>query len=303
MRTRFLSLLLLAAATLAAALHLPAAASAKAAVGIADQKAAMFDDPRFTGLGVRHVRIFVPYDWTTNPHQLRTIDDWMKRAESARVRPLITVERSSDPRRRHRAPSVDTYRKQIRKMRQRYRFVREYSVWNEANHGGQPLSKKPALAARYYRVLAQECKGCRILAADLLDQPNMVRWAKDFTRALGREPKHWGLHNYIDANRFSTKGTRRLLAAVKGKVWLTETGGVVRRKNTTVRFRAQGEAHAAAVTRFILGPLARLSPRIERIYLYHWNSSTPTDSWDSAFIAADGRERPALGVLRARLGK
>ena len=47
----------------------------------------------------------------------------------------------------------------------------------------------------------------------------------------------WGLHNYIDANRFRTRGTRALLRAVKGDVWFTETGGlVVRRNGSTVEF-------------------------------------------------------------------
>ena len=47
----------------------------------------------------------------------------------------------------------------------------------------------------------------------------------------GEEPRYWGLHNYIDANRARTTGTRRMLHAVKGQVWFTETGGIVARAN------------------------------------------------------------------------
>ncbi len=214
------------------------------------------------------------------------------------------MERSSDPRKRGRAPSVALYRRQIRKLRKRYPFVRAYSVWNEANHGGQPLSKRPELAADYYRVLARDCTGCKILAADLLDQPNMTSWAKRFVKALGRQPKYWGLHNYLDANRFSTKGTRKLLQAVKGQIWLTETGGVVaRRNNSKVKFKGTGVGHARKATKFILTDFAKLGPRISRVYLYHWNSQTKMDSWDSAFIAFDGSERPSLDVLRTYLGR
>ena len=49
-------------------------------------------------------------------------------------------------------------------------------------------------------------------------------------RARGRR-LIWGLHNYIDANRFRTTGTRSLLRAVPGEVWFTETGGLVVRNN------------------------------------------------------------------------
>jgi hypothetical protein len=69
-----------------------------------------------------------------------------------------------------------------------------------------------------------------------------------------------------------------------------------------VKFSGKGPAHAKKVTQFIFDKIAALSPRISRVYLYHWNSSTRKDSWDSAFIGADGKERPALDVLRKRLG-
>jgi len=283
----------------------PAAADtwAEPAIGIADQKSDMFGDQRFLALGLRTARVYVPYDITTNSRQLVDLDRWMGAAKAARVAPLVTLERSSDPRKRGRAPSIDLFRRQVRKLRKRYPFVKTYSVWNEANHGGQPLFRRPDLAAGYYKVLVQECKGCKILAADLLDQPNMVAWAKAFVKALGREPKYWGLHNYIDANRFTTAGTERLLGAVKGQVWLTEVGGLVaRRNNSKVKFKGSGLSHAKKATQFIFDDLATLSPRITRIYLYHWDSSTRKDSWDSAFIGPDDRERPSLDVLRAYLG-
>jgi hypothetical protein len=41
--------------------------------------------------------------------------------------------------------------------------------------------------------------------------------------------------------------------------------------------------------------------RVTRLYLYHWNSSTRRDTWDSAFIGPDDRARPALRVLRRHL--
>jgi hypothetical protein len=49
--------------------------------------------------------------------------------------------------------------------------------------------------------------------------------------------------------------------------------------------------------RFIFDRLARLSPRVARIYIYHWRSATSHDSWDSALIGSDGVRRPAFAVL------
>jgi hypothetical protein len=45
--------------------------------------------------------------------------------------------------------------------------------------------------------------------------------------------------------------------------------------------------------------LAGLSRRVTRVYFYHWIA--PEDRrprWDSAFIDPNGRERPALAVVR-----
>ena len=50
-----------------------------------------------------------------------------------------------------------------------------------------------------------------------------------FQKAVGKRRVIWGLHNYIDANRFRTRGTKALLQAVKGDIWFTETGGLVKR--------------------------------------------------------------------------
>ena len=72
----------------------------------------------------------------------------------------------------------------------------------------------------------------------MLDGTKMPAWVKRFQKAVGKNRKViWGLHNYIDANRFRTRGTRALLKAVKGDVWFTETGGLVMRRNgSTIAF-------------------------------------------------------------------
>ena len=69
---------------------------------------------------------------------------------------------------------------------------------------GVGTCRRPELVARYYTLIRRNCLGCKVVAADLLDQPNMVGWARAFRRAARFEPKYWGLHDYIDANRFQT---------------------------------------------------------------------------------------------------
>jgi hypothetical protein len=56
--------------------------------------------------------------------------------------------------------------------------------------------------------------------------------------------------------------------------------------------------HAALATRWVFDRLVPLSSRIERVYLYDWNASTPYDTWDSALVGPDGKSRPAMRVLQ-----
>jgi hypothetical protein len=49
--------------------------------------------------------------------------------------------------------------------------------------------------------------------------------------------------------------------------------------------------------------MMRVSPRIKRVYLYHWNAATTTDSWDSGLVGADGIARGAMNIVAARLKK
>ena len=73
----------------------------------------------------------------------------------------------------------------------------------------------------------------------------MERWLKVF-KQTAKKPRIWGLHNYRDTNKRKGQrlgGTKRLLKAVKGEVWLTETGGIVKfvLPNGHTLFRAQRE--------------------------------------------------------------
>jgi len=305
LRSRTLLAVLLAFAGMAA----PAAARPRQAgvpaaaapiVGIADQKPDFLSDPRFLALHLTHARVSVAWDALKSPWQTAELDTWLAAARADGVEPLVTFDRSRLPGLGRKLPSVARYAAQFRAFRQRYPWIHDFSTWNEANYCGQETCRNPELVARYYRALKLACPSCRILAADILDLPSMAVWIKRFMKVAG-QPRYWGFHNYVTANRFQVQRTKALLSLVKGEVWFTETGGLVARRNKSLIKLPQGTQHAAQVTRFILRTLAALSPRITRIYLYHWDSQTSKDSWDSGLVSSDGHARPALGVLQTIL--
>lgn len=293
------AVLLLAAITIATGL--PSAACA-ATVGIADQKADMFSDPLFLDHGFPVVRLQVPWDVMRDPGGRARLDDWMSGARGAGARPLITFGRGSGRRSRV-LPSPAVLAAQLRLIRRAYPWAREFSTWNEANHCGSLMCHRPRLAARYYLALRRACPACTIVAAEVLDVSNMRAWVLRFTAALPARNRHglrWGLHNYVDANRLRTSGTRTLLRVTKGPVWLTETGGIVRRRTSRKVGFPESAAHAAVATRWLFERVVPLSPRIQRVYVYHWNAR-PRVPWDSGLIAPDGTPRAAFGVLSAEL--
>jgi hypothetical protein len=278
-----------------AALLAFAAPAGALTVGIADNKPDMFLDPRFATSGVTHARLSVGWDALSSPWQTAEIDAWLDAAHAAGVDPLVSFGHSRTDRRS--LPTPERFLYEFRRFRARYPWVKEYAAWNEANHCGEPTCHRPRLVAAYYRNLRRECPDCRILAAEVLDMPNMVRWVRAFRRAAREEPRYWGLHNYLDANRRRTTGTRRMLRAVKGQLWFTETGGIVRRANRRKVTFPESAKHAATATRFLFHTLVPLSRRVTRVYIYHWNTGVGPSTWDSALIGPTGRVRPAWRVV------
>jgi hypothetical protein len=297
-RTRRTCTVLLLAVLALCALGGASAAQAKVAIGIADNKSDMFTDPRFAALKVKYARVMVPYD-AMHDAQLRPwLDGWMAGAKAAGVTPLVTFDRSR--KRTSHNPSAAQMAKSLKDVRKRYPFVKEFATWNEAN-----INKRPETVARWWTAMRKACPTCTILGADLLDRGNVGTWAKRFVKAAKHTPKVWGLHNYVDANMLRTTGTRKLLGAVKGAVWFTETGGVVSRNNGSAVKFPTGPTHAAKATRFVFSKLARLSPRVQRAYIYHWNTGVGAKddhrTWDSGLIGPDDKPRPSLSVLQTLL--
>ena len=288
-----------------AALGFARPAAARPAIGIGEQKAGMFADPRWSALGLPDVRYVTPWDTLSDPVRLERLDTWIAAADAAGARVLLGFENSAR-RARHarRPPSPRRFEREFVRFRARYPRVRDWIVWNEANHPLARTAHRPRLVARYFDAVTRHCRFCRVVGADVLDVSGMREWVQAFQRYARSRPQIWGLHNYVDANHFGSSGTRELLAITRGQVWFTETGGfVLRRKyrhGLVVQEFRYSLRHAARATLHALD-LARLSRRIRRVYLYHWQAPDPVTSWDSALIGPGGQTRPAYWALLHRL--
>jgi hypothetical protein len=266
-------------------------------VGIGEQTPYVFQDPRFQRLGIRHARLDMGWDSMDDRLQSRLVRAWMKVARARGIVPLVTFDQSRRRGRHQILPSVNAFAHEFRIFHARYPWVTEFAAWNEANFCGEPTCHHVDRAVGYWRAIVHNCRGCKVLAAEVLDVPGMTDWVRRFIAIAHAQPRYWGLHNYLGANGFSDASTRALTRATHGEVWLTETGGLVNRRNGARITFPQNPKHAARVTHYLLSHLVFVSPAISRVYLYEWNAVSRLDSWDSALIGYNQKARPAYYVL------
>jgi len=296
--------LLVPAAILASGVALAAPAAAPAiTIGVAEQRPQFVTTSAFERTRIGRARILVGWNAVEVGWQRAELDRWFSAVRAAGVTPLVTFGKSRAS--HDNIPTPERYRLAINRFRARYPWVREFSAWNEANACGERTCHRASLVAAYWRQLRLACSGCTVLAADLVDAPNIGSWVRDFRRAASTPPTRWGLHDYLDANRFQTGYTRATLSAIgpKARLWLTETGGLVDRNNKSTTRIPQGFQHAANVTGFLFDTMRRVSGRIQRIYFYNWIADPPPFTWDSAFLNSQLGERRSYRVLRDRLAK
>jgi hypothetical protein len=283
----------------------PVKGKLKTKIGIADQKSDVFGDPVFTSLGMRYARRSVGWDTMQYDWQIADVDAWLQAARAAGVQPLITFAKSRVAERRRYLPSVAEYRAAFVSFHKRWPWVKDYVASNESNHPAETTGRYPKRAVQYWKAMQSACRTCKVAAATLLDDKiTLIKWTKQFLKYAKTQPRYWALHNYVSANKFNDGLTKQLLKLIKGEIWITEVGGLVHRSKMPGRIPlAEGVPHQTKVTRYIFDKLLRVSPRITRVYLYHWNSTGPGSSWDSGLIDASGKPRPSLSILEKVLGK
>jgi hypothetical protein len=277
-------------------------------VGIGEPRAALFTEPWFTQVGVKRARFLVAWNAALVPAEVEYVDDWLAEAGKAGVEPFVhfTVPTSSkcpaDP---CHLPSAQEYVAAFNAFRARWPSVRVFGVWNEANHPSQPTASNPARAAQYYRAMRARCRGCQIVAADVVDIGNMASWIRSFQQTAGHVDI-WGLHNYLDANPrpgdLPSGSTSYFLTITTGDVWLTEAGGIVMSLAGGETTRPFDEERAAAAVRRTFYLAKRYRKRVRRLYIWNWFAArAPNARWDSGLLRGDGSPRPGYFALAEAL--
>ena len=302
-----------------ALLAVPASASAvNIRVGIGDQSPAMFANPDYKALKLKLSRYFIEWNAISDPAERAKADVFVATARQNGVKVLMhisTDDIKSESGAAPKLPSLAAYRKNVGALIKRYKpfGVSDWGAWNEANHNTQPTSKSPRRAAQFFGAMRTLCKGCNVVALDVLDQRGVESYIARFIKAAGKNAarmKIVGIHNYSEVNRKIKKGTnkypgtRRIITAVhkankKAKFWYTETGGLTAQGNAF----PCNDARAADRTRYMFTLAKRYQRFIQRLYSYNWTPSPDcqTSVFDGGLINPDGSKRPAYTVFKNSL--
>lgn len=287
------------------------AAKYKTAVGIGDQSSFVFTQPLFHDLKIKKVRYFIRWNAASNPGELNRADEYVAAARAAKVKVLMHISTSDLRAKKAKLPSVAAYKKNVGKLIRRYKAkgVREWGVWNEANHKTQPTYKSPKRAAQFFVAMRSMCKGCTIVALDVLDQAGSDRYIKSFYKALGRkrykQARIVGIHNYSDTNRFRSTGTAKILRTVKRynkgtDFWLTETGGLAAFAGSfPCDFTRQNRA-----VKYMFTLTKKFRKDITRLYSYNYFGTSQADcearKFDAGLVDQNGQPRPAYATFKSQ---
>ncbi len=286
-----------------------AAARTNVAVGLGDQNASMFASPAFKALKLKKTRYFIGWDAASQPAQLARADAFVRAARKARVRVLVHISDPDFRRNKGKLPSVKQYKSSVGKLVKRYRKlgVKEWGVWNEANHDSQATYKNPKRAAQYFVAMRGMCKGCTIVALDVLDQGNAASYVRRFYAAVPRSSRRFvkvvGIHNYSDTNRKRSTGTAKIIKEVKRRdsvktaLWFTETGGVV----SFGRSFPCDEKRAANRISYMFRLARKYRRDVTRLYAYNWQGTDCTTRFDAGLVRLDGTTRPSYDAFKRGL--
>jgi hypothetical protein len=281
------------------------AADANYRVGLSEQSPALFGQPAWQSLKLKRVRYIVPWDYYKDAGQHGEVVSFMNAAHAARQDVLVafTARRGCFVNGKYsrssacRAPSTSAYKSAVTRFHKEFSWAKTFTPWNEANHVSQPTHSNPKRAVQYYDTLRRACKGCKVMAADVLDQSNVTSWLRKFLHYSHGRGRIWGLHNYKDVNRHQTKGLTSVLRTVPGELWLTETGGIV----TFLPSFKTSYSRSSSATKYMFQLADRYDSRrhgnrskLTRLYVYRWFGEPAGARFDAGLVNADGTPRSAL---------
>jgi hypothetical protein len=285
------------------------AASQAYITGIGDNNPNMFASPFYQALNTKITRFVAPYNIADTPADLAAFTTWARAAQSLGIQPLIAFYHARGRAGTH-MPTVAAYTKEIKKFFKKFPQIKYYTPWNEANRGNVVVSGGASFhsptakqSAQYYLALRSACRGCHIVGLDVLDGANIkptIAYIHQFQHyAKAHLPSVWGLHNYSDTNRYRSTGTKAVLAAVKGQVWLTETGGLVQFGGAFPYSLSRANKALAYMFK-----LAASNSRIARLYIYNWYGGDASTRFDAGLVDANGVPRQGyFTVLKKLTGK
>jgi hypothetical protein len=288
-----------------ATLILAVPASANYRVGLSEQSPALFSQPAWQSLKLKQVRYIVPWDYYKDAGQHGEVVAFMNAAHAANQDVLVafTARRGCYTNGKYskssacRAPSTSAYKSAVTRFHKEFPYVKTYSPWNEENHVSQPTHSSPKRAVEYYDTLRRACKGCTVMAADVLDQSNVTSWLRSFLHYSHGRGTIWGLHNYKDVNRKQSKGLTSVLRTVPGQLWLTETGGIV----TFLPAFKTSLSRSASATKYMFQLADRYDTKrsgnrskLTRLYVYRWFGEPAGARFDAGLVNPDGSPRSAL---------
>jgi hypothetical protein len=307
-------------------------------LGVSDSDSSTLTEPLWSGLGVRRVRVVVPYDVATangSAGAQRRADFELLLASAARagVTPLVVFSPSQDVRAPGTndplAPSADAFAAAFAAFRASYPAVTTIAPWNEPNNrdtSSYALGSQPQLAADLWLRAKQVCpSACTLVAGEFAGIPGDDAYVDAYQAELaanGAVPDVWAFHAYSDVNRFQVVGasdapvTRYYLSKLQGpwaasRIWIDEVGARYRDASGLV----WGDASQRDATGLLLG-LATLDPRIDALYYFNYSNRCATPSGcavqDRGLVSpaplngaapdydAAGRRRAAYDVIAAR---
>jgi hypothetical protein len=137
----------------------------------------------------------------------------------------------------------------------------------------------------------------------------MVPWLHDFLAHADGTPRIIGLHNYSDVNRQRSTYTRLLINTLQSearshrvssnfKIWLTETGGIVRFETVGGKLAWPTSTSRAAKSLSYMFALASKYRRwVRQVYVYQWKRTHPTDLFDAGLVDGHGHPRAGYRVI------
>lgn len=301
-------------------------------VGFGDQSVRIFDEKPFQRLQIRRTRLIIPWNVMDDQAELLEATQYVQRsvAEGNLVLLHLGDETPGNATDKNPLPSPEKYEKQMDRLVP-YFFdlgVREFGVWNEANHRSQPTDKAPRRAAEYFMEmwravhlksgLGCEYPKCRVVALDVLDEGDAEDYIEDFYARLNntydQRGRTVGIHNYSSVNRFRNKQVSEMIDAFRDEIrepniWVTEVGGLVAFGSPDGAFPcdpndpasvARAEEHQDKAIKWMFQQMRTYEDDLDRLYFYNWfgqdckqgtRNGEPFNAFDSGIVEADGSPR------------